>query len=233
MRYSGGKARIAKQLLEVVLADRRPGQLYVEPFCGGCNTLRHVDGPCLASDGNPYVIAMWRALQAGWLPPDYLGERQYYHVKMLRDWYAPELVGFVGGGCGFSGKFFGRFDTRPGCTHSACEQSREVVLKQAADMDDVEFRHASYHELDIPPGSLVYCDPPYAGTFGYRYSSKDFEEGEFVEWCLNLSKTCEVYVSEYTQLHPRFEVVLEMPLRRANLGKNGISETVERLFKVR
>ena len=37
MIYLGGKTRIAKEILPLILADRKEGQYFVEPFCGGRN----------------------------------------------------------------------------------------------------------------------------------------------------------------------------------------------------
>jgi len=44
MIYVGGKTRIAKENLLIILADRKPGQAYVEPFVGGANSIDKVDG---------------------------------------------------------------------------------------------------------------------------------------------------------------------------------------------
>lgn len=63
MIYMGSKARIAKHILPIVLKDRREGQWYVEPFAGGMNTICLVDGHRIASDANPYLIQMWRAIK--------------------------------------------------------------------------------------------------------------------------------------------------------------------------
>lgn len=35
MKYMGSKSRIAKYILPIILKDRKDGQYYVEPFCGG------------------------------------------------------------------------------------------------------------------------------------------------------------------------------------------------------
>lgn len=42
MRYSGSKARMPKEILPIILADRKEGQYFVEPFCGGCNVTRRI-----------------------------------------------------------------------------------------------------------------------------------------------------------------------------------------------
>jgi len=38
----GSKARFAKEILAIVLKDRKHGQWYVEPFVGGCNIIDKV-----------------------------------------------------------------------------------------------------------------------------------------------------------------------------------------------
>ena len=44
MKYMGSKARHAKELLPIILKDRKEGQWYVEPFVGGCNMIDKVTG---------------------------------------------------------------------------------------------------------------------------------------------------------------------------------------------
>ena len=77
MIYVGSKSRIAEQILTIILEGRKDGQYYVEPFCGGCNTIDKVPGNRIANDSNPYLIAMWEALSWGWDPPKII-EREYY-----------------------------------------------------------------------------------------------------------------------------------------------------------
>lgn len=59
----GSKNRIAKEILPIILKDRKEGQQYVEPFCGGLGTFDKVDGNRIASDKNKYLIAMQQGLQ--------------------------------------------------------------------------------------------------------------------------------------------------------------------------
>ena len=51
-----------------------------------------------------------------------------------------------------------------------------------------------FAEVDIPSDSVIYCDPPYRETEGYR-KGKDFNHDRFFEWALR--QTVPVYVSEY------------------------------------
>lgn len=59
MIYLGGKSRIPKEILPLILADREEGQYSVEPFCGGCNVTAEVSGNRIANDYNEYLIAMF------------------------------------------------------------------------------------------------------------------------------------------------------------------------------
>ena len=49
MKYMGSKARHAKEMLPIILKDRKEGQWYVEPFVGGCNMIDKVNGNRLES----------------------------------------------------------------------------------------------------------------------------------------------------------------------------------------
>lgn len=53
MKYMGSKRRFWKEIGPIILKDRKRGQVYVEPFCGGCNSLVNVGGRRLAADINP------------------------------------------------------------------------------------------------------------------------------------------------------------------------------------
>ena len=106
MRYLGGKHRLAKHILPIILKNRKEGQYYVEPFLGAANTFCKVQDPKIGSDNNKYLIAMWMALQEGWEPPSEVPEELYIYVNNNKEENLP-LTAFVGFGCSFSGKFFG------------------------------------------------------------------------------------------------------------------------------
>lgn len=65
MKYLGSKSRIVKEIIPLILADRKEGQYFVEPFCGGCNVTSNVSGNRIASDYNEYLIAMFVGLLSG------------------------------------------------------------------------------------------------------------------------------------------------------------------------
>lgn len=77
MRYVGSKKRICKHIIPFILEGRKENQYYVEPFCGGCNTLSTVGGSRLAADINPYLIDMLRKGINGWIPNDFYSNKTF------------------------------------------------------------------------------------------------------------------------------------------------------------
>ncbi|QPG02570.1 DNA adenine methylase [Latilactobacillus sakei] len=74
-------------------------------------------------------------------------------------------------------------------------------LQQLEQLQQLEYSSKDYRELDIQSDDIVYCDPPYIGTF------KDyggFDDDAFQSW-LAKCPAKEIYISEYTQL-PNTEV---------------------------
>ena len=60
------------------------------------------------------------------------------------------------------------------------------VLKQVPIMKDVIFQSKPYYELELPPKSIVYCDPPYEGTSKYKVD--EFDHNLFWNWVRNINK---------------------------------------------
>ena len=83
-----------------------------------------------------------------------------------------------------------------------------------------------YWHVAPPEGSVVYCDPPYAGTRGY--SSGEFDHARFYSWCE--AQTVPVFVSEFTA-PPHWRVVFEKEQTRT-LRINDGSKMPEKLFRV-
>ena len=96
MRYMGSKNNLAKHLLPIMLAERKPWQWWVEPFVGGANMIYQVSGNRIGNDSHKYVIAMFKALQVGWTPPDKVSKEMYYAIKNNQCIYDDALIGFVG-----------------------------------------------------------------------------------------------------------------------------------------
>ena len=102
----GSKARIAKDILPIILKDRQPGQWYVEPFVDGCNTIQLVDGSRLGADLHPQLIALLKAVQDGWVPKVFINEEKYHWIKKHGD---PVMQGYAGFLFSFGANYMGTF----------------------------------------------------------------------------------------------------------------------------
>lgn len=196
----GSKRRIADAILPIILKGRTKAQWYVEPFCGGCNTLERVEGKRLGNDVHPELIAMYKAVQRGWLPPDYVTEEEYNRLKAGKG--EPHVRGYVGFSHAFGGKWFDTYarDKRGKGLYKNIEDrgrvSKTVILKQSELLKGVKFVNGAYHDLDIPAKSIVYCDPPYEGTAGY--GSLKFNSRNFWQWCRRIAEEGHsIFISEY------------------------------------
>ncbi len=189
----GGKYLLSKQILPIILKDRKPEQWYVEPFVGGFNTMDKVDGNRIAADVHRYLIALFVALRDGWVPPKDVSKEEYHHIKNNQDNYPDELVGFVGFGCSFGGRWFeGCANSKKQRSYSA--ESYRACLRQGKLIQGVEIIQSSYLDLSIPPDSIIYCDPPYMDTKKYKDS---IDHNQFWEWCrYQASLGHQVFVSE-------------------------------------
>ena len=86
-----------------------------------------------------------------------------------------------------------------------------------------------YHDVEIPDGAVVYCDPPYANTTGYTVGQ--FDTNEFWYYMRQLSKRCDVYISEESAPDD-FECVWSQELTRTlDFNKSNQPKKVEKLFK--
>lgn len=201
MKYIGSKSRHAKYILPIILKDRKENQTYVEPFCGGCNTIDKVSNPRIANDSHSYLIAMWQALQNGWVPPENLSESQYKNIQKNKNQYPDELVGYVGFNLSYAARWWGGYGRdKIGKRNYGTEAFRNVS-RQVSLIQGIDFRCQDYLELEIPSQSLVYCDPPYRGSDDiYRKSlTGEFDSETFWLWAEKLASNGHtVFVSEYS-----------------------------------
>ena len=206
MQYMGSKNKIAKHIMPFILERLKPDQHYVEPFVGGANMMDKVDHPFrIGADLNYHLIEMWRALQKGWSPPENVSEAEYQYLKAAQDIEDPALVAFVGFCCSFGCKWFGGFARMKGVDWA--KRGHGVLKKQIPFLQNVDFRCCSYQNLSPPPESLIYCDPPYRGTTGYKMG---FDNDAFWQWCRDKSSEgYTVLISEYSA-PADFECLLEI-----------------------
>ena len=95
----------------------------------------------------------------------------------------------------------------------------------------MKFVHGGY-DLVNEANALIYCDPPYQNTSGYKAGS--FDSVAFFEWCRQQAKRGNiVFVSEY-EAPADFEIVWqgEVKTNFANRREAATHHAVERLYRV-
>lgn len=214
MHYMGSKARHAADIIAITCAARRPDQIYVEPFVGGGNVINKVPQGAgrIANDKNYAMATLLDQLgNHGWTPPETMTEREWRRImKQDVQVLSPSgqaLYALCNVGVTFGSMWGGQWIKDP----DRWRQAREGALRDAPGLKGIEFHSGSYNELVIPPGSLVYCDPPYVNTTEYSgskitikvgdsHGSNNWKASKFWQWCDTLIDTlgCSVYVSEYT-----------------------------------
>lgn len=238
MKYMGSKARIAKYILPIILKDRAEGQWYIEPFCGGCNTLDKVTGNRIGCDVNGYLIEMFKALQNGWFPPKIVTEEMYDKCRLENKHDDVALSGYIGFSMSFGGKFFGgyRRDEKGTAQNAELKKKNEETqsrrsfsnLKKQKDLlSDVHFFHKSYSDLTLTKPCVIYCDPPYEGTTGYKTGA--FDHAKFWQWCRDMTNEGhQVFISEYNAPED-FTCVWEMDISNT-VSRNAGKKATEKLF---
>ena len=191
MRYLGGKSKIARQLAEIIGG----GDLLIEPFVGG-GAVTAVLAPRFnevrAYDIHPDLILMWKDLQNGWEPPRTITEEQYAALKYAEPSALRGFAGFAGASWG--GKWFGGYAR--GDERNYADEAARSLARDIKKLGNVVFTRADYRTLTPSPESVVYADPPYAGTTGYGecFDSKEF----WVVMDSWANSGARVFVSEYS-----------------------------------
>jgi len=211
MRYSGSKARIAKDILPIITKNLTSDKLYIEPFVGGCNTFGFVDHPNkIGIDVNGYVISMWEHFKNGGQPPKEVSKELYQllcdiangtdmRLCLRYGW----LIGYVLNSCSYGSAWmngYAKANEKRGENH-VLEAYNNMMshIKNFKWLNESKFITGSYETAEFVlhgKNAVIYCDPPYQNTKGYV---NDFDNDMFWEWVRKMSvKGHEVYVSEYS-----------------------------------
>ena len=231
----GSKNRIAKHILPIMLKERGD-RTWVEPFVGGANMLDKVSGKRIGADFNPYLIEALKLIRDN--PeslPDHVSEEMYQELKIhkhsnvLLGMPDEGLAGYVGFTHSFAGKWFRGFARNKELDKVENEQNvsrraKNNALKQSENLKGVTFIHSSYKDLKIPDNSLIYCDPPYENTTGYKDA---FNHSDFWQWCREKhTEGHMVFISEYNAPED-FECVWSMEV---STTLNSSKKDIEKLF---
>lgn len=231
MRYLGGKSRIARQIIDIMSAERESNMPWVEPFVGSAKVISKVEGRRIGADANHEMIALLKAIRGGWKPPAKVSKEFYNEVKHNQDKYSDHLKAFISIGCSFGGKRWGSYaanDDREGRNTSAVNALNSLMeIKQY--LNDVELYACDYKSLSIPNRCLIYCDPPYANTAGYGF---EFNHTEFYDWCRDRVKEDHlVFVSEYS-MPQDFEEIWSAEVNVSARADSNTLKKTERLYRL-
>ena len=233
MKYMGSKNRIAKEILPIILKNRKENQWYVEPFAGGCNVIDKVTGNRLASDKSEYLMEMWCDLTQDYMFIEEIDKDRYDRARNefnngVSEEFTISEIGWIGFMASYNGRFFdggynGNYKKR-----DYTKESIDNIYKQIESMKGVKFDFGNYNEINIPNNSIIYCDIPYKGTKQYS-TSKNFNHLEFWQWCRDMSeKGHKVFISEYNAPSD-FKCVWEKKVNTA-INHEKTKKATEKLF---
>lgn len=202
MKYMGSKNRISKYIAPIIqkAIDDNNITTYIEPFAGGMNMIDKIK--CenrIANDIHSQLIAMWKELQNGWIPPSHISEEEYNYVKNNQTTLPPYYVGYVGFCATFGARYFqgyARGFKNDGITprdHS--NEAYRNIIKQLPQLQNVSFICGDYKQIDID-NAVIYCDPPYEDTKKYIQVGL-FNYNEFWNWCREQNERNILFVSGY------------------------------------
>jgi len=228
MKYMGSKNRIAKEILPIILKNRKENQWYVEPFVGGANMIDKVNGNRIGSDINNYLIEALISIRDCLcdLPKNNkeFTESDYKNLRKNDDY---KYKGYAGFAFSYSGKWLGGWSRDSLNKRDYVNESYKNALNQSESLKGIRFLNESYDKLQIPNNSIIYCDPPYEGTTSYR---DGFNHSDFWQWCRD--KTIEghmVYVSEYNAPND-FKCIWNKKIVSSLTKDTGSKKALEKLF---
>jgi hypothetical protein len=96
-------------------------------------------------------------------------------------------------------------------------------LERLERLERLQIYSLSYDEIDIQPGSVIYCDPPYVSKEKYQ---TEFNHDKFYKWCLGSKNP--IFISEYWMPIP-FKKIASFK-HRCTLGATANNEVIENLF---
>lgn len=234
MQYLGGKSRAAKHIVPVIVSRAGGRTRWVEPFVGSASVSEIASNhfyELILSDVHEDLILMWQDAVAGRVFPSEVSEQEY---RKLCNSEPSALRGFVGYGCSFGGKWFGGYARGSVGRNYASAASRSLV-RMVPNLSRATFLRRDYRDctFDIDANTVVYCDPPYAGTTGYK-GTDPLDHVEFWNTCRMWADAgAAVFVSEYSCPDEVGECVWERA-QNNGVGKLGSAKSrpIEKLFQI-
>lgn len=230
MKFMGSKRRIAKYILPIML-EQRENRVWVEPFVGGGNMLEKVDGYRIGADYDRNVISALTTIRDRIHDiPKNSSEFTENDYRMLRTHDFNGLNGYLGFALSYGGKWMGgwsRHDASGVKHRDYVSEAYRSAVKQSDRLKNTILVHSSYDSLVVPPNSLIYCDPPYSGTTGYKGG---FNHDKFWNWCRHMSSLGHrVFISEYSAPND-FKCIWSGEITTSLTKDSGGKRGIEKLF---
>lgn len=233
MKYMGSKRRIAKEILPIILKDRKENQTFYDLFVGGGNILDKVSGKRVANDNNKYLIALFKEMQKKDFELPFIGEVKYKEIQTNKDAYPDWLVGYVGFQLSFGAKFFGGYRRDKAGIRNYENEAQQNLKAQQNLIKDVEFYCGDYQDVHIIEDSIIYCDIPYKNTTQYN-TSKGFDYERFYIWCQEMKNNGnQIFISEYEMPNYIFECVWQKEIISGLTVSDKQKKGIEKLFIVK
>lgn len=221
MIYMGGKARIAKHIAPIVNeAIKKSNGMLFEPFCGGCNITPYFEGRVFANDLNENLICLFKEAIEGRVFPKYISREM--HTEARNGVYDKALTAYILFCASFSGMYSMAYvgngypnpkGGKPKDRQAELIKSFNRTVEALRGMSSLTLTALPYDELEIPDNSVVYCDPPYEDTAGYKTGRFDHER--FWRWAEEMSERCTVFVSEYSTRSDLFIPIWQKDIQKA------------------
>ena len=165
MKYMGSKARFTKDILPIILENRKDNQYFVDLFTGGANVVSLVSGNRIANDKNKHLIEMFKGLQGNRNRPIEISKdlynvaRDVYNGKETAFNHTMEMDDFMIGWIGWMGSYNGRFFDGGYSGHDVGKTHRNYIDEQIRntesqinDLNGVKFFSKDYK------GHKTICD---------------------------------------------------------------------------
>ena len=243
MKYMGSKNKISNSILPIIQQRMNDYNIktYIEPFCGGCNIIdKVICGNKIASDKHKYLIAMLQNLDKISLLPNFVTKEHYSEVRncfnkkldTFEDWY----IGAIGFLASYNGRFFdggyaGLVNTKAGTVRNYYDEAKRNLEEQMPMLKNISFKCTDYKYYTNFEDCLFYLDPPYAGVKQYSLTSKNFNYGEFWDWCRHMSEKNIVIISE-NNAPDDFECIWQQEVKRT-IDNNKRVKAIEKLFEIK
>ena len=232
MQYMGGKHRQAKDIRKIIAELRGDRTRYVEPFTGGGSVLAAVAPDfdhAVGADASASLVALWQAvIFGGWTPPIDMTQDEYNDIR--NDETPSAFRGWAGYGASYQGKYFGGFNGNATHRDYMAENARGLERKAAIlrEHPNLTLVHADYTDHTVNADTVVYCDPPYAGTTAYK-AADAFDHEWFWETAHRWSEMgALVLVHEYTA--PKWWVPVHTKDRVEVMSRKSTGARAESLF---